>query len=344
MSTCSREARFVWRLIAVGLMLSAVFTDVLTLHTLRGGGGGGGGDPGSRVLAGRLPTGAALAAASASDGSGSSKEGPAVAGFYIYFEHVKAVVHAVQAFRAAYPTSTLVMHCDNGCFNLTHLARAVNATHGDGPKSIARKGVGGMYLGRAEAERYALLMRDAVNLMPEPFFVLLEDDVFVMKRIRSELAFDINGWAPDKRIKEHAEDYVRSRNPMAPFEIPLSGFGGSVYRTDFFRRVLNSPTLGAELDALFGLVGLEDGKPVEESKRPKLFYGPDYVFGSLAVAHMGTLGTFCGYVESFEERAVLMRQEGMVEVLHGFKDLYSENPSAEEEALLGPVWRSRLQL
>ena len=75
-----------------------------------------------------------------------------------------------------------------------------------------------------------------------------------------------------------------------------------------------------------------------------LHYGPDYVFGSLAVAHMGTLGTFCGYVEAFEVRAALMRQEGMVEVLHGYKDLYSDSPSAEEEALLGPLWRSRLQL
>jgi hypothetical protein len=256
---------------------------------------------------------------------------PAIAGIYVYYRRPKAFLHSVAAFRAAYPTSTLVMVCDEGCFDYTRAAAHFGARDDGRVHQIVAKNVhAAFYIGPQQAKNFLAAYRDAVNGMAEPFFLQLEDDVHVLKRVASPLRHAINGWAPDKRVVGGAADYVRARNPGAPAELVLGGFGGSVYATAFWRAILNRPDIGAEVDALYaaGAAAAGGGHAT---------YGIDYIMASLLYRFNGSLGTYDGYVESFEPRAAGMRAAGRVEVLHGFKELYSNHPLTwDERELLGP--------
>ena len=251
---------------------------------------------------------------------------------YIYFARPRALLHTLRAYRAAYPHARLHMACDAGCHNFTAAADHFGASHDGRAHALTAHFDGGAYMNLDAAPHYLEAVRAAVTGMTEPWFILLEDDVWVRKRIASPLLFDINGWAPDKSIVGVAEAFVRARNPAAPEIIPLAGFGGSVYRTAAVRDALAAPTLEADLRELY------DGGKVRH-------YGPDYLLGSLIAARNGTLGTFCGYVEDAEVRARYMKMLDTVEVLHSYKELYSRTDlPPEDKEILGPLWENHLEL
>lgn len=257
---------------------------------------------------------------------------PHVAGVYVYYKRPKAFMHSITAYRAAYPTANLFMLCDEGCYNFSGAALRFNAHYDGLEHQIVVKNVhSAFYIGPAQAKTFLSVYRNAVNAMTEPWFIQLEDDVFVMKRIQSKLEHAINGWAPEKRLIGQAADYVRERNPDAPKELVLGGFGGSVYNTAFWRAVLNRDDIDAEVDALYG-----HGK--------ERAYGIDYIMASLCYRFKGTLGTFDGYVESFEDRYQSMNEAGIIEVLHGYKSLYQNHPLTwDEKMTLGQPFEDSLR-
>ncbi len=123
---------------------------------------------------------------------------------------------------------------------------------------------------------------------------------------------------------------MRRRGGGGDKPLPLTGFGGSVFRARALRRAA-SPT-AAELDELY--LHAEDGT-----------LGTDYLFGSLVAASNGTLGCFDGFVEAGWERARAeqLAREGRLEVAHGEKGAYGRALSAEDLAVLGPGWERTLE-
>ena len=259
---------------------------------------------------------------------------PPVAGVYIYFQRPVALLATLRAYREAYPTTHLYAACDDGCHNFTHALARFGAAHDGRAHRITGKQGGSTYMGLAEAPAFLAVLQAALEGMTEPYFILLEDDVRVVRPIASPLLSDINGWAADKTIRGHAYDYILDRNPAAPPVVPLAGFGGAVFRADFFRRLFASIDLGTELDALY------NGGAIAS-------FGTDYLLGSLTVAFGGTLGTFGGYLEAIEgTRYSAFNQYGdaaaAVEVVHGFKDFYGAQPSGEDLEVLGAHWQESM--
>jgi hypothetical protein len=257
-----------------------------------------------------------------------------IAGVYVFNRRPTPFLHSLRAYRRAYPQENLYLFCDNGCYNYTRAASHFGAKFDGRPREIVTKNAHrAFYIGPANAKAFLVTYREAVNNMNEPFFIQLEDDVFVIKAVATPLKYDINGWAPDKFLVGEAEAYVRTRNPEAPPTLTLGGFGGCIFRTSFWKRILNLPTIEEEIDALY-----DHGKVQS--------YGVDYIFASLVYRFNGTLGPFDGYVEAFEPRADGMRREGKVEVLHGFKDLYKTDHlfTWEDREILGPDFERTINL
>jgi len=179
-------------------------------------------------------------------------EGPAVGAVYVTFRRPKSFLNSMAAFRAAYPDGDMLLFCDVGCHNYSHAARYFGARYFGEPRVLSTKALGSIYVRKPEALNHVRTYREAVNLMRSPFWMHLEDDVYVMRRVGSGFGHDINGWALDKRVRGIAESFIRARvgqhiavakgNP-APGELVLGGFGGCVYGTDFWRRTLNDPGL-----------------------------------------------------------------------------------------------------
>jgi hypothetical protein len=71
---------------------------------------------------------------------------------------------------------------------------------------------------KPEALNHVRTYREAVNLMRSPFWMHLEDDVYVMRRVGSGFGHDINGWALDKRVRgiahRCAESWLAQREAL----------------------------------------------------------------------------------------------------------------------------------
>lgn len=287
-----------------------------------------GGAAGRRPRA-SAPASSALGSSLPAQPAAAAPAGPEVAAIYVFYRRPKSFAHAVTAYRKAYPTTTLVLICDDGCFNYSTPAAAVGATYLGAPHRLSMKKHGAFYVGPQEALNMIRAYRDAVSRIKEPYYMQLEDDVYTLRRITSPLPGAINGMARDKSIVREAEQYIKEHNPGAPYP-HLGGFGGCVYNTAFWRHVLNLPTIEEEILDLYSRGGDNN-------------YGVDYIMSTLLWRFEGelknaTMHDWRGYIESFREDAPERVARGEIEVLHGFKSYYGKNKrdlTWEERDFLG---------
>ena len=249
--------------------------------------------------------------------SSASSFSPSVGAVYVTYRRPKAALHSLAAFRAAYPESDIVVFCDAGCYNYSRAARHFGARYFGEPRRMSTKKHGSIYVRKAEALQHIRAYRQAVNLIRDPYWMHLEDDVFVVRRVPTALPFQINGWALDKRLRNEAERFVRAETRDAGRELVLGGFGGCIYETAYWRAVLNDPRL-EDFVARYFDAGVHD-------------VGQDYLFSGILYTHNGTMGPMEGYAERFYEDLVRMLAMGEVTVFHGFKDLYTNDHLTDEE-------------
>jgi hypothetical protein len=276
-------------------------------------------------------------------------------GVYIYHSNALATLSVLRQYRAAYADARLFMACDAGCLDLRAAATHFGAAHDGAAHLITPKKKRGGYYDRMSADAFVRVLRAALDGMADPFFILLEDDVAVLARVASPLPYDINGAVLDKQVIGGPLEWARAHR-RAPRragadgadgddgddvnEIPLAGFGGAIFRTDFFRGLLrDAAALTEDLDALFAAAAA--GEP------PFVALGTDYLLASLAVGHGGSVGNFegfCDFNEESERHCRGMRARGELEVLHGVKDLYGHDDWATpaDLAILGGSWRNEL--
>jgi hypothetical protein len=219
------------------------------------------------------------------------------------------------------------MLCDTGCFNYSKPAKALGAIYHGEPQGLSMKKHGAFYIGKNEAMNVVRAYRNAVNAIKEPYFIQLEDDVFTIKRIKGPLKGAINGIAVDKSIVGWAVKYVHSKVPekdRVTHPMYLGGFGGCVYETAYWRRILNLPDIEKEIEELFE--GLEED------------YGVDYIMSSLLWRYGGTMYNWPGHAELFRDTTFEAILQGKIDVLHGWKANYNvkdDGLSKEEKDMLG---------
>ena len=256
--------------------------------------------------------------------------GPTVGAVYLTYRQPRAFLNSMSAFRAAYPDGDMVLFRDVGGHNYSHAASYFGARYFDEPRAFTSKATSTIDMRKSEAVVYLKAMREAVNLIQSPYFMHMETDVFVLRRVKEELQYQINGWAYDKRIIGKADTYVRSVTGDLEGELVLGGFGGSIYETAFWRRVLNNETDMADF--------------VERYFDPVSGYsaiGHDYIVSSLLFSRRGTMGNYEGFTEWFHGDLAKRLMLGHVSVFHGFKHLYDNSDFTDAElAILGPSWNS----
>ena len=254
--------------------------------------------------------------------------GPTVGAVYLTYQQPKAFLNSMAAFRAAYPDGDMVLFCDVGCHNYSHAARYFGAHYFSEPRAFTTKNTKTIDMRKSEAAVYLQAMREAVNIIKSPYFMHMETDVFVLRRVKEDFLHQVNGWAYDKRIVGKADAYVRSVTGNFETELVLGGFGGSIYETAFWRRVLNNEAdmedfLARYFDPVSGYTEI----------------GHDYVVSSILFSRNGTMGNYEGFSEWFHGDLVKRLLLGSVSVYHGFKHLYNNNDLTEGElAILGPDW------
>ena len=255
----------------------------------------------------------------------------AVAGVYIVFRRPKPFLTAAISFRDMYPETSFYIVCDSGCYDFRLVAKGLGASF-IGPRALTIKN-GRMFLRLAEALVLFEAWREVLATMKEDWFIHLEDDVRVIKRIdASSLKSDINGAVNFATLSPALEAWILKRNPnpkRIDGKLYLGGMGGNIYRASFWREMLAAPTLIADVTSLMNETNVR---------------AVDQLTSALTYAWNGSVGFYDGYGGGWSENMGRRWFNEQISVIHDDKSTYELNLTAVDLEALGPDWATPLAL
>ncbi len=222
-----------------------------------------------------------------------------IAAFYQCFKEKAAFKHSLDAFCSIYPESEVFIFNDGGDKSFIDLVGNEKIFY----KYCERTGMRPDGLGFdsvAAAFEWISRFSEAVKKTSAEFILLLEDDVWVKKATNVEsLHFDINGC--NKEIK--LDKIYRIDGEMY-----LGGFGGSIFRTSFFRSIFSDMnTITSTINFLFTIF--------------KRIYS-DQLISYLTYSFGGTVGQYDGLCETWWPDYEIRNKLDDIEVLHKYKEHY----------------------
>ena len=137
----------------------------------------------------------------------------------------------LQSFRKFYPDSKVVLLSDNG-YDYTEMAKRFNSTYIHEHVGLRLSAPPASYL--PVVERWLKML----NYITSEYYIYLEDDVLVTSRYTEDFKGDVNGNCINF-LNAHTFDRI-------PFSVVrgktmhYTGHGGSVFKTDTIRRVLEN--------------------------------------------------------------------------------------------------------
>ena len=155
--------------------------------------------------------------------------------FYQSYKQPGAFYHSIKNYRKWYPSETLIVVSDNGY----NYKKFVDDHKGTYIHSSIQTGDNITTAINSNKKIIVFLQRfiQAAKQMKEPYFVLLEDDVFINGVLdMSQLKFDLCGCniGGECRIPEFVEN-LHSHGIMCSNY--YGGCGGSVFRTEFYKNI-----------------------------------------------------------------------------------------------------------
>lgn len=164
-----------------------------------------------------------------------------VGAFFQCHKQPVATFHALQSFRSAYPTSTIVLLSDNG-YNYKAMADHFNATYIHSNETLGVS-VG---VGKPEPDilRYRVFLErmiHAVSFIKEDYFMLLEDDVLVNRPYTEPFLGTVNGNCINKISSNLFRKIAYYKGDCS--ERYYSGHGGSVFNKKQFVEILEKPEI-----------------------------------------------------------------------------------------------------
>ncbi len=243
---------------------------------------------------------------------------PVYGAFYQCYRQPRAFIESCTLYREVYPTGTLVIVNDAGD-NFLQASKYFNA---DSYITNSFQSGNGKTTCLNDLEKIKLFVFNfirAAKMMKEEFFMLLEDDVSVLRPISAKIGgYDIVGNNNNTaRFNEGTMKLLKSKGALTTKSQNMyMGCGGSLFRSAFWSSLRDS---GDDLltSQLIEFAALNDG-----------VYHSDIVLAYLCLANHGTI--CCGQEEfptEFAEKRPLFGSPTYPAVLHMEKRLYNTNPT-----------------
>ena len=233
-----------------------------------------------------------------------------IGAYYQCYNRKESTNFVLKNFRLHYPTSNCVLICDGGldfskaskeynCFYLyeNRIANVKNLVFND-PKYLFE------FINR---------MAKYIKKIQEDFFMILEDDVFVMSNTNiSDLIYDINGCNFGEFLDKSLYNLIKDKNPNKIYEKGLfsGACGGSILRNSFFiEHLSNNESLGNDI--------IEYCKNSNQNN-----WASDRFLSYLCWKYGGNIGQYKGFCETWYQDYNIRMKNKDIEVLHQYKDLY----------------------
>jgi hypothetical protein len=231
-----------------------------------------------------------------------------IGAYYQCYKREEALLFVMENYRSIYTDSDSVLVCDGGN-DYSSVAQKYGFVYFHKEKVRTEKNL--IFNDLSGITEFILRLKEGINFINAEFFIMLEDDVYVMKKTRLEdLSFDINGCNFQENIGESVIKLIEKYNQgIGNKKFPIGGCGGSILRTSFFKEILEAESLTSDIREYCNLV-------------PKDLWASDRLLTYLCYKNKGTVGNYEGFCETWHNDYNKRNLDGTIEVLHQYKEKY----------------------
>lgn len=235
-----------------------------------------------------------------------------LAGFYQCHKNPKNFLGCMESFRAHYPGASVVVVSDGG-YNYRDYCKkfGYDYTYVTKEQNMARPLA---YTSSEAVLKYFERLWAAFAKMRESHFILLEDDVRIIRRHTVSFKYSINGCGYGMRLPDCIIEKLKEKKYTGPYF--YGGCGGCVLDKNFF-----------------AAIPFERVRKLLEETALTEFH-TDQLFTFIALYFGGTIGQYEEFAE-MHKRGPQRVEAGTVAFLHQYKVDYGKEPTPEEAAALG---------
>ena len=244
-----------------------------------------------------------------------------IGAYYQCFKQPKAFIQAIANYRHVYPTQTLVVVSDNG-YNYKKYVETFRGIYTQDTRQSGND-ITNALKSAVKARLYLDRFFDAVCLMKDPYFMLLEDDVLVCAQVPlSCIRYDITGCNNSGAVLwPNIVDDLRSRGVNVPYGQYYGACGGTIFRTAFFRWIRET----VDIDEVLSEYG---------HLNPN--YDSDILLSYITLRFGGSVGgppVELGDTTNPNWQAQVA--EGVIKIVHDYKSLYNIPLTNCDKVVLG---------
>jgi len=230
-----------------------------------------------------------------------------IGAYYQCYRNRKSLNFVLNNYRKHYPENNVVLVCDGGeDFTEESIKYKCNYIHEE--KIETEKNL--IFKNLDSAKKFIRRIGENIHLIGEKFFILLEDDVYVINRIESDLMNDINGCNKNEFFSEKISMIINGVRCEPNKRVHYGSFGGCILRTSFFRKILsNVNKVNMDLEIYFN-----------NSDYPE--WASDKILTYLCLINGGTMDHYPGLCETWYPDLEIRMKSNSVEVLHQYKEHY----------------------
>jgi hypothetical protein len=230
-----------------------------------------------------------------------------IGAYYQCHSNRTALDFVLKNYRRHYPDSTLVMVCDGGD-DFSREAATYNSVYIHDRKINTESNL--VFRDLDSLKRFVERLADNIHHITEDYFMMLEDDVYVMKRVTTEMLWDINGCNINEFFSDGTSALIQKYNPFVPSRPFYGCFGGSILKTEFFKRVLQDKLVTNSFITQY------------HAKSIPTDLASDKILSFLCLVNGGKIGHYDSICETWYPDINNRLERGQVEVLHKYKKHY----------------------
>ena len=230
-----------------------------------------------------------------------------IGAYYQCYKNRESLNFVLENFRKNYIDSTVVLLCDGG-YDFESEARNFNCHYFYETKLKTKVNL--IFENFESCVSYLERLKKSLNFINENFFILLEDDVYVIKTVTDSLFFDINGCNFNEFLSEKICKVLNDRLNKNHKKYFYGGFGGCILNKHFFINILSDEKKWKKDIGIF----------YENSTTLDL--ASDKILSFLCIINNGTIGNYDGFCETWYNDYEKRMSNKTVEVLHQYKKYY----------------------
>jgi hypothetical protein len=229
-----------------------------------------------------------------------------IGAFYQCYQNPVNFLRSVKSYREYYPDAGLIVHSDGGN-DYSRICQRYNASYIHHQR-IEDKAGNLVYTSVDPILRYLNRLWYSFEALNEPFTIILEDDVRILRHHTSPFLFDINGCNRQELLPETMRAYLPNQEHF------YGACGGCVLRKSFFTSI--------PLTRVEGLM-----RSIRMS-----YYASDQCLTFITRLYGGTIGDYPEFAEEWYPTIDQLKKENKVSFLHSYKTDYKDVFSSIEES------------